>query len=266
MNRSRLPARLALGWLIFAAVFSFAVPFFFSHSYTRPVGPALSSPSQHPLLGTDDLGRDLLLRLAYGGRVSLLAALGAAGVALLIGGTAGLTAAIGGGIVDRVILWGANITLAIPGLLIALVLAAAFRPTPLTVVLAVGLSDAPAFTRTARAVFAQLRSMRYVTAAGALGASRARLAIRHILPNSIPQLIPLATTHFAWALTGITTLSFLGLAGDPSLPEWGAILNTGRAFLLRAPWIAISSGSAIGLTILAVHYLGRWLAEKDRHG
>ncbi|MGD2252126.1 MAG: ABC transporter permease [Anaerolineales bacterium] len=263
MTGMRNVARLSLIWLVLIALFSIAGPLLTPFTPSQPVGKALAPPSSANPLGTDDLGRDLLSRMAYGGRLTLTASLAAVAITLLVGGAAGLIAGAIGGPLDRFILWLTNATLAIPGLLIALMLAAAFGPSPTTVVFAVGLGDAPGFLRTARAVFLQLRKSGFVAAAHALGASRLRIAGFHILPNAMSQLLPLATTHFAWALTGVTTLSFLGLVGDPSTPEWGAILNSGRAYLLEAPWLALSPGIAISLTILSVHFLGSWLTRRQ---
>jgi peptide/nickel transport system permease protein len=247
---------LSIAWLTFIALFCLLLPLVSSRSPFQPIGQALSPPGDVAPLGTDELGRDLLTRLAYGGRFTLSASLIATALTLAAGGIAGLLAAMLGGVPDRILLWASNAMLAIPGLLVAMMLAAALGPSPLTIILAVGLGEAPAFTRTSRAVFAQIRRLKYISAARALGAGEAWIAVRHVLPNAITQLLPLATTHFAWALTGITTLSFLGLGGDPSLPEWGAILNAGRAFLRHAPWLALFPGVAISLTILSMHYLG----------
>jgi peptide/nickel transport system permease protein len=98
--------------------------------------------------------------------------------------------------------------------------------------------------------------MGFIDAAYALGANHTRVALRHVLPNAAPQLFSLATTYFAWAFMGATTLTFLGFAGDPSLPEWGAMLNSGRLHLMQAPWLSVVPGLLISITILSIHYLG----------
>jgi peptide/nickel transport system permease protein len=105
-----------------------------------------------------------------------------------------------------------------------------------------------------------------VAAAGALGAGGMETAARHMLPNALPRLLSLATTHYAWAFAGITTLTFLGLAGDASRPEWGAMLNAARPYLRQAAWLALFPGTAIVATILSVHGVGTWLAERATPG
>jgi peptide/nickel transport system permease protein len=161
------------------------------------------------------------------------------------------------------IVWLSNSLLAIPGLILAMLLVAAMGPRLLTVILAVGFGGAPGFVRLSRTIFLQIRGQNYVTASIALGANRTWIAGHHILPNAKNQLLSLATTHYAWAFMGTTTLTFLGLAGDPSIPEWGVMLNAGRAHLIDAPWLAIWPGCAISLTILAVHRLGTWLSQME---
>ncbi len=113
-----------------------------------------------------------------------------------------------------------------------------------------------------RSVFLAARQSDYVRAAHALGADRAWVAFRHVLPNARAALLSLATTHVAWAFLGITTLTFLGLAGDPSLPEWGAMLNEGRSHLIDAPHLALWPGSAIALCVLSIQFLGGWFTRR----
>jgi peptide/nickel transport system permease protein len=169
-------------------------------------------------------------------------------------------------VVDVGVRWLGNVLLAIPGLLLAMLLVASLGPGLPAVVLAVGIGGVPGYARLTRTLASQLLRDGYVSAARSLGAGRGWIALRHLLPNSLPQLIPLATTHFAWALLGTTTLTFLGLAGDPAIPEWGALLNASRAHLLEAPWAALWPGLAISLTILSVHAWGRRLAERPIGG
>jgi peptide/nickel transport system permease protein len=161
---------------------------------------------------------------------------------------------------------GANAALAVPGLLISLGVVAVLGPGTEAVVLAVGLGLAPGFARLARQALAQVRSEPYVAAAGALGAAGMEVARRHMLPNALPRLLSLSTTHYAWAFAGITTLTFLGLAGDAARPEWGAMLNAARPYLRQAAWLALFPGVAIVLTILSVHSVGAWLARRATPG
>lgn len=240
-------------WIGLVVLISLAAPVLVHVSPLQPVADPLSPPSVSAPLGTDSLGRDLWARLLYGGRVSLGVSFLAVSLTILLGGAAGMVAAMAGGWPDRVILWLANSALAIPGLLLAMLLVAAVGPGVPAVVMAVGLGGAPGFARLARSVFLQVKQDGYIAAAAALGADLAWISARHVLPNARPKLVSLTATHYAWALMGTVTLTFLGLGGDPAIPEWGAMLNAGRADLIGAPWAALWPALAISLTVLSVH-------------
>lgn len=249
--------RLSLAWLALVALVSLLYPVVSHESPFQPMASAITPPSARFPLGTDSLGRDAWVRLAYGGRVTIGASLLATLMTVLLGGAAGLAAAMGQGWVDRFLMWCMNIMLAIPGLLLAMVLVAGMGPGLGTTILAVGIGGMPGFARLARSAMVQARRTGYIVAAEALGATPLWNAFRHLLPNLAGQLTSLATIHFAWAVMGITTLTFLGLAGDPSIPEWGNMLNASRTHLVEAPWLALSPGLAISATILAVHHIGQ---------
>lgn len=251
----------ALIWLLALLSIAILAPLLAPADPRQPIGPALTPPGPGARLGTDSLGRDVWSRMLYGARISLTAAMGAALLATSLGVAAGLLAASAGGPLDALVVFAANAALAVPGLLLALLLVAGLGPGLPAVILAVGLSGAPGFARVARTLFLQVRESGFVDAASALGASLPWVAIRHLLPNASPNLLALAATHYAWSFIGTTTLTFLGLAGDPSLPEWGAMLNAGRADLLSAPWLSLLPGLAICLTILAIYTLTEWLAR-----
>jgi peptide/nickel transport system permease protein len=253
---------LSAAWLAMVVLVALLAPLLAQHDPTQPVGPALTAPGARAGLGTDALGRDVWSRLAWGGRLSLGTSLAAAALTVVVGGIAGLAAAVLGGWPERIVLWAANAMLAIPGLLLALLLVAGLGTGLPAVILSVGFGGAPGFARLARTVFLQALEGGYVDAAVALGAGKVRIASRHLLPNARTALLSLATTHFAWAFMGTTTLSFLGLIGDPSTPEWGAMLNAGRATLQEAPWLALFPGLAISLTIVSIHNLGEYLARR----
>lgn len=250
----------ALLWLALVLACALLAPVLAPHGPIQPSGPPLAAPGTGLLLGTDHLGRDMLARMLFGGRLSLGASAAASLITVLLGALAGLAAALLGGWFDRLFRWSANVLLAIPGLLLAMLLVAALGPGLPAVVLAVGIGGAPGYARMTRAYVRQLLQDDFVAAARSLGAGRRHIAFVHVLPNSLPLLIPLATTHFAWAMLGTTTLTFLGLAGDPAIAEWGALLNASRAHLLQAPWTALWPALAIGLTILSIHAWGDRLA------
>lgn len=253
---------LCVIWLSAVVLLALTAPILTSADPYEPISITLQSPADHPPLGTDALGRDFFARLTYGTRLSLSIPLLSTLLTVLAGTILSLTAITVGGISDRIILALANAALAIPGLLLAMLLVAGFGPGLPTVVIAVGLGGIPGFIRLSRSIFLGIKEMGYVDAACALGASRTRVALAHLLPNAAPQLLSLATTHFAWAFMGATTLTFLGLSGDPSFPEWGAMLNSGRMHLIQAPRLTIIPGILISLTILAVHYLGENYADR----
>jgi peptide/nickel transport system permease protein len=251
----RLPSSLALAWLAAILAVSLLVPAMSQQSALQPEAGPLLSPAAHPPMGTDALGRDLWIRMALGGRLSLGLASGAACLTIMAGTVIGLLAAVLGGTCDRLLVWGANVMLAIPGLLLAMLLVATMGPGLTAIVLAVGIGGAPGFARLARSVFVQIQRESFIASARALGGDRWWVAWRHLLPNALPQLLSFAATFFAWSFAGTTTLTFLGLSGNPAMPEWGAMLNAARLDLIQAPWEAAWPALAISLTILAVHQL-----------
>ena len=259
----RLSIFLAVLWLLVVLALALLAPLIVTNNPYHPVADPLLSPSALHPLGTDGLGRDLWTRLLYGFRLSPGASLLAALITLVIGSSLGLLSAVVGGIADRIVLASINAALAVPALLLAMLLLAGFGPGITTVILAIGFGGVPAFARVTRTVFLQLMGKEFVRAAQAIGASRVRIALRHILPNAANQIVFLATTHYAWALTGFSSLTFLGLAGDPSLPEWGVLLNNGRAYLIEAPWLALAPGVAITFTILAIHRIGASFTDPE---
>jgi peptide/nickel transport system permease protein len=254
---------LSFAWLLIVLLVSVFGPAFSKLSPIQPVDTPLTPPSQHPPMGTDAFGRDLWVRMMYGSRTSPWTALLATAITVLVGGLVGLIAASVGGWIDQAILGVVNAALAIPRLLLAMLLVTGLGPSLSTVILAVGFGGAPGFTRLTRTIFLQIRERGYVQAAEALGASRTWNAIHHLLPNARDQILSLTTTHYAWAFMGTTTLTFLGMAGDPSIAEWGAMLDSGRLHLLEAPWVALWPGFAISFTILSIHVVGEWLGRRQ---
>ena len=252
----------AATWLVAVVLACGLAPLFAPSSAIHPVAEPLLRPSTFPPMGTDHLGRDEWSRWLYGGRVSLLASLSAAGLAVVMGTGAALVAQGIGGAADTTIVGGSSAAMAIPGLLLALLFVAILGPGTETLILAVGIGLAPGFARLARQALLQVRTEAYVGAAAALGAGGMDTAQRHLLPNALPRLLSLATTHYAWAFAAITTLTFLGLSGDISRPEWGSMLKAARPYLRNAAWLAFFPGAAIAATILSVHTLGSWVARR----
>jgi peptide/nickel transport system permease protein len=259
--RRRFLGYVALLWLATVILLSLFAPFFTQFDPVQPVGPPLSLPDNHWFLGTDALGRDLWTRLIYGGRLSLSASLLSASLSITIGIVVGVLSATLPRSIDRMLMWLSNALLSIPGLLLAMILLAGLGPGLPTVILAVGISGVPGFARIGRSILMQTRSQKYIQTAYALGGNRLWIIRYHLLPNAATQLLSFGTIQVAWAFLGITTLTFLGLAGDPSTPEWGSMLNAGRLHLIEYPHLAILSGLTITATIMSIHNLGTWLAQ-----
>ncbi len=217
---------------------------------------SLAAPSAAHLLGTDLLGRDVYSRLLWGARRTLGMALLAIGVTSTLGASVGLLAGTGGEWLENALLRGVDILLALPQLLVALVAVAALGPGPASVGVAVGVAGVASFARLTRSVVAQVRGQVYVQAAEALGMSAFQIITRHIVRNIAPALATFTTIHLAWALLNTATLSFLGFSGAPGVPDWGVMLNEGRAYLVTAPWVSTAPGVMLTLTVLAVNVLG----------
>jgi peptide/nickel transport system permease protein len=259
--RRKILGYIAILWLAIVTILSLFAPLFSQFDPLQPVGPALSLPNRQWIFGTDALGRDLWTRLLYGGRMSLGAALSSASISILLGILVGVLSATLPRWMDRLIMWLSNALLSIPGLLLAMILVAGLGPGLSTVILAVGISGVPGFARISRSIFMQTRSQKYIQTAYALGGGNFWSIRYHLLPNASTQLLYFGTVQVAWAFLGITTLTFLGLAGDPSTPEWGSMLNAGRLHLIGHPHLAILSGLTITATIMSIHNLGTWWAQ-----
>jgi ABC-type dipeptide/oligopeptide/nickel transport system permease subunit len=232
-----------------------------------PFDPARISPDRlqppswpHPL-GTDQLGRDLLTRLLYGGRISLQVALLAVGVGCAAGVVIGVPSGYFGGKVDLVAMRAIDILQAFPGILLALALVATLGPNLQNAMLAVSLSAIPAYTRVARASVLVTKSLTYVEAARVVGGGPLRVMIHHILPNVLPPLVVLATTGAGLAVSASAALGFLGLGAPPPTPEWGTMLNDGRNFVRLAWWLGTFPGLAIMLMVFAANLLGDGLRD-----
>ncbi len=234
-----------------------------------PYDPLIGDPQQAYLrapdasywLGTDSQGRDVLSRVLYGARISLLVGLISQAVAVTLGVTLGLLAGYYGRWVDALIMRLADVTLAFPTLLLLIAVAAAIRPSlPITFVL-IGIVGWAGMARLVRGQVLVLRSADYVQASRALGAPDARILIRHLVPNVRAQVIVAATLGIAGAMMAEAALSFLGLGAQPPTPSWGAMVNDGRDLLRVAPWVSFAPGLAIGLAVLGFNLVGDGLRE-----
>jgi peptide/nickel transport system permease protein len=221
----------------------------------------LQPPSAQHLLGTDDLGRDTLARIAHGARVSMQAGVLATLLAMAVGVPLGLIAGYYRGWADLVISRFTDLLLAFPFLILAVGLAAILGPSLRNVVIALGISALPSFIRVTRGEVLGLREQDYVSGAVADGAGDARILRRYILPNAISPLLVQATVTIPEAIIGESVLSFLGLGVQPPTPSWGTMLSAAQSFLGQAPLLAVFPGVAIALAALSFNLVGDGLRD-----
>jgi peptide/nickel transport system permease protein len=215
---------------------------------------------EHPL-GTDHLGRDILSRILYGGRISLGVGLSAVTLSCLIGVTLGLLAGFHGGRTDAFIMRVVDVFLAIPYILLAMGVVFALGPSLLNVILVMAVTRWVQFARIVRADVLSIREREFVSGARARGNRSMRLLLRHVLPNALTPIIVVATLELAFMIIYESALSFLGLGVQPPTPTWGWMLSDGRNYVATAWWLATFPGLAIMLTVLAVNLLGDWLRD-----
>lgn len=218
-------------------------------------------PSAAHWLGTDDLGRDIFTRLAYGARASLMAGVISVAIALAVGVPFGLLAGYYGGLADGAISRATEAMLAIPFLILAIALAAFLGPSLGNAMIAIGLSAMPIFIRLTRGQVLSVKTEDYVEGARSIGLPDRWIIIRYILPNVLPPLIVQATLTIATAIIAEASLSFLGLGQQPPSPSWGSMLNTAKNFMSQAPWMSVFPGGAIFLVVLGFNLLGDGLRD-----
>ncbi len=224
-------------------------------------GQPLKPPSAQHWMGTDRQTRDVFSRVLVGSRVSLSVGFASVSLIMLIGITLGALAGYLGGIVDNVIMRLTDIMLAIPLLFLLIAAAALFTPGIKTTVIVIGFTSWMTTARLVRGEFLRLKALDYVLAARALGASTARIMVRHLLPNALPAIIVQATLWLSYAILLESSLSFLGLGVQPPTPSWGNMLADGRVDMRMGWWVAVFPGMAIFLTVLAFNLVGDGLRD-----
>lgn len=240
---------------VFAPVISPQDPLQTSWSAVR------KAPSAQYLFGTDEIGRDVLSRVIWGARASLLAGLVSVCIAMALGVPIGLLAGYVGGWIDGLISRFTDSMLAVPFLILAIALAAFLGPSLTNAMIAIGVSATPIFIRLTRGQVLSVKVEDFVEAARAVGNPHWRIALRHILPNILPPLIVQATLAIAAAIIAEASLSFLGLGQQPPAPSWGSMLNTAKNYVDNAPWMAIWPGVSIFLLVLSFNLLGDGLRD-----
>lgn len=221
----------------------------------------LAAPSAKHLLGTDEGGRDVLTRLLYGARVSLLIGVVPALLSLLLGAVLGVLAGYKGGLTDAVIMRIADVTLAFPSMLLAMVIMYSLGDGIMNVFLTLTLVNWANVARVVRAHTLRLKNSEFAEAARAIGVPGRKIMQRHILPNCLPSLLVLFTLNIPASILTESSLSFLGLGIQPPNASWGLMINAGRQYLYNAPWLCFAPGAAIMLIVLAFNFLGNGLLD-----
>jgi ABC-type dipeptide/oligopeptide/nickel transport system permease subunit len=222
---------------------------------------ALRPPSAAHPFGTDEFGRDLLSRVLFGGRVTLLASTLAVLLAALVGCTVGLTAGYFGGWYDAIVGRLVDILFAFPVILLGIAIVAIMSPGVPSVIIAIAVASLPNFARVSRAAMVPEKEREYVLAAHVVGASTRYVILRTLLPNLIGPLLVLVSLGFAYAVLYEASLSFLGLGARPPTPEWGVMLATARDFIFQAPWYAFFPGVSIVLLVFSLNLVGDGLRD-----
>ena len=258
----RRGAMLGLGCVVFFILLALFAPWIAPYDPLQTSWTAVRhGPSAAHLFGTDEIGRDVLSRVIFGTRASLLAGLVSVCISLALGVPVGLAAGYLGGWADGLISRITDAMLACPFLILAIALAAFLGPSLTNAMIAIGVSATPIFVRLTRAQVLAVKVEDYVEAARAVGNSHLRIALRHILPNVVAPLIVQATLAIAAAVIAEASLSFLGLGQQPPAPSWGSMLNTAKNYVDNAPWMSVWPGLSIFLLVLSFNLLGDGLRD-----
>ena len=261
-RENKLAAFSAVVILLFL-ILALLAPVITPYGYDEIVDAAnrLAPPSAEHWMGTDEAGRDVLTRMLYGSRISLLVGIVPTVISMLVGAALGILAGYLGGRVDSIIMRLADIMLAFPSMLLAMVIMYTLGDGIINIFLALALVNWASVARIVRAETLKLRETEYVEAARSIGVDRFTIMRRHILPNCIPSLIVLFTLNIPSAILSESSLSFLGLGIQKPMASWGLMVNTGRQYLYTNPWLSLAPSIAIMLIVLAFNFLGDGLRD-----
>lgn len=264
--RLRKSKAAMLGLIIFGTIALIAILAGFMFDYetvviAQNIDERLLPPGGEHLLGTDSYGRDILARVVYGARISLIIGITTVTVALSIGCLIGALAGFYGGWLDNIVMRIMDVFLSIPSLLLAIAVVASLGPGIVNIMIAVGVAIIPGYSRVMRATILSIRNKEYIEAARAVGTGDFRIIYRHILPNSIGPVIVQATLGVGDIIITAASLSFLGLGIQPPAPEWGAMLSEGREYIRYLPHLVIFPGLSIMITVLSLNLLGDGLRD-----
>jgi len=221
----------------------------------------LQKPSAEHILGTDEMGRDILCRLVYGARVSLRVGIGAATFALLVGGTLGCIGGYYGGRIDNLIMRVTDVLLSIPGLLLAIAIMSAFQTTEFFLALALGISYISKFTRIVRSSILSVRDEEYIVAARAIGAKDSTIILRHILLNCMAPILVQYALAIGTRILSVSTLSYIGMGIQAPTPDWGNMLSGARTYIRGNSYLVMGPGMALLLTICSFNLIGDGLRD-----
>jgi len=243
-------------------IMALAAPLLTPHDPIRlNVAESLEPPSARHWLGTDQFGRDVLARIIYGARVSMVMGVVAVTISVVAGSALGLLSGYYRGPVDLLVMRLVDVMLAFPGILLALVIIAVLGPNLGSAMIAVGISGMPLFVRVVRSSTLAVRALQYVEAAQVAGGGDVRVLVRHVLPNVVTPVIVLVTLGIPAAIVAGAALSFLGLGVQPPTPDWGEMLSKGRAFMSTAWWLSTFPGLAIAIAVLSINRFGDGLRD-----
>lgn len=257
-------AVVGLCMILIICILAIAAGFIFDYD-TQVVGgdfgSRLLAPSLQHLFGTDEMGRDILIRVIYGARYSLSVGLVAVGISIVIGVTLGAIAGFVGGMLENVIMRITDIFIAVPNILLAIAIVSALGQSMLNLMVAIGICSAASFVQIARAAVLTVRNNEYVEAARAIGASNRQIVFSHILPNSLAPIIVQATLRVGASIISASSLSFLGIGIPLPAPEWGAMLSSGRNYIRDFSYMTLFPGLAIMLTVVSLNLVGDALRD-----